>query len=186
MDKAKRKKLEKRRSEFQKELELKKIRDRRSYIISFLEHADFKYKIYYENEYLNWLYLNVDVRKKDGYHGVHEDFQLDVQDSEAKVSVVLKYGEISTNRFSKELLSLINRDDNFVHCQLGGDPDLETSVEPFLADPDKFLGGFGVWLVSTKKDWVIEYISGQEVIRIIRLTGSKPTLLKNIILENDD
>ena len=43
MDKAKREQLEKRRSEFQKELDLKKIRDRRSYIISFLENADYKY-----------------------------------------------------------------------------------------------------------------------------------------------
>lgn len=186
MDKAKREELEKRRSEYQKELHLKKIRDRHSYIISFLETADYKYKVYYKSEFLNWLYLNVDIRKKDGYHGVHEDFQIDVQDSEAKESAHIKYSEISTNRFSKEILSFISRNDNFVHCQLGGDPDLETSVEAFLADLDKFLSVSGVWLVSTKKDWVIEYLSDQEVIRIIRLTGSKPILLKNIILENDD
>ena len=91
MDKTKREELEKRRSEFQKELDLKKIRDRRSYTISFLENADYKYKIYYKFEFLNWLHLNVDIRKKDGYHGVHEDFQINVQDSEAKESPHMKY-----------------------------------------------------------------------------------------------
>lgn len=186
MDKRRREQLEKRRSILQGEVERKEIKDRLSYLIPFLENAGFNYKIYYENEYLNWLYENVDVRKKDGYHGVHEDFQINIHDAEAKEFITLNYKDLKTESFSKEFLTLISEEENFVLCQLGGYPDIETSFQAFLEDSKKFLRIFGVWLVSAKKEWVIEYIFGQGVIRFIKLIDSKPTIYKVIKLVNDD
>ena len=186
MDKHRREQLQKRRALLQEKVKLKEIKDRLSYLTPYLENAGFDYKIYYENEYLIWLYENVDIRKKDGYRGVHEDFQIDVQDSEAKEQIKLNHKDVGTYLQSNEISSMINKDENVVLCQLGGDPDIEIPFSAFLENPGKFIGLADIWLVSTKKDWIIENTWGQNghpVIRFIKLIDSKPILNKVIYLE---
>ena len=189
MDNRRREQLKKRRTLLQKKVELKEIKDRLSYLTPYLESAGFEYIIYYKNEYLIWLYENLDIRKKDGYRGVHEDFQINVQDAEAKEQTTINYKDVSSYLQSNEILSLINKDENFVLCQLGGDPDIEIPFNAFIENPGKFVTLRDSWLLSTKKDWIIENIwslKGQQVIRFIKLIDSKPILYEVINLEIDE
>lgn len=185
MDKQRKEQLEKRRALLQKEVKFKELRERISSQIAFLEKSGYPYKVYYDHEYINWVDKNVEVRKKDGYHGMHGDFQIDVQDSEALETISISDNQLSTHKFSEAFLSIINQDTNVILCYLGGDPELEISVEAFLSDPKEFFSGFETWVITTNKNWIIEYIWEQRVIRFIKLNDSKPVLIKNIIIRDD-
>ncbi len=183
MNKEKIEDLKKRRLQLQEEVQLKKLRDRIAPKLAHLEKTGEPYTIHYENENLNWIYSTVSTRKKDGYFGIHGDFQIDVDDSTAIEIIEMREEEINSGKFREQFSTLIPDNMNVIVCYDGGDPELEISATSFLSHPTKFLTHPDTWTITIDKQWIIEYIWDQEVIRFIQLQESVPTLIKRIVLE---
>ena len=183
MDKEKIEDLKKRRKHLQEEVRLKNLRDRITPKLAYLEKIGQPYIIHYESENLNWIYSTVRIRKKDGYFGIHGDFQIDVDDSAAIETIKMREEEINSVKFQEQLLKIIPDNINVIVCYDGGDPELQISVRSFLSHPTKFLSNPDTWTITTDKHWVIEYIWDQEVIKFIQLQESVPTLIKKIVLK---
>lgn len=185
MDKHRKERLEKRRAALQIELERKEMRGRVSSQIAFLENSGYAYGLYYESETLNWLYNNVSVRKKDGYHGLHEDFQIDVHDADAPETISIHDTGLLADALPAEFSSNLNEETRLIICYLGGDPELEIPVAAFFSDPDVFFSGFETWVITSDKNWIIEYLLEQQVIRCIKLNVKSPVLVKNIVVQGN-
>lgn len=186
MNKEKIEDLKKRRQQLQEEVRLKKLRDRISPQLAHLEKMGQPFIIHYEGENLNWIYSTVRIRKKDGYYGLHGDFQIDVDDSAAIETIKMREEEINSSKFQEQFSTLIPDNINVIVCYDGGDPELEISVRSFFYHPTKFLSHPDTWIITNDKHWVIEYIWDQEVIRFIQLQESIPTLIKKIAIEKQN
>jgi len=185
MDEEKREELKDSSQKLKEEVRLKNLRERVKSEIAHLEGLDESYYIYYDFENLNWIDSHVEVRKRDGYNGIHGDFQIDVDDSTAMSSLTMREDEINSDKFLVQFLSLISEDNSVIVCHEGGDPELKISVNAFLSDPIKFLSSPETWIITSDKSWIIEYIWEQGVIRFIQLKDSTPTLVKKIIIEEE-
>jgi hypothetical protein len=183
MDKEKIEKLKERRRQLQEEMRLKKLRDRISSQIHHLENLGESYIVYYSFENLNWINSNVQVRKRDGYRGIHGDFQIDVDDSKVLNNFTMREEEINSHKFSELFLSFIPDHITLIVCYDVGDPELEISVNAFLSHPTEFLSHPETWIITFDKSMIIEYIWEQGVIRFIQLQNSIPTLVEKIIIE---
>lgn len=183
MDKHKKERLKKRRLALQNELEQKELRQRVSSQIAFLENSGYAYSLYYESENLNWMVNNLSIRKKDGYHGLHDDIQIDINDAEAQETIFLSDVGLLADAMPVEFLSNLIEDKRLMICYLGGDPELEISAAAFISNPEVFFSGFETWIITSEKDWIIEYIREQNVIRFIKLSDAKPVLLMNIVIK---
>jgi len=183
MDKEKIEELKNRRKKLQEEVRLKEIRGRVKSQIAHLEKLGQAFTVYYEFENINWIYENVQLRTRDGYRGVHGDFQIDVDDSILQDNFRLGEEEIDSNKFRNHFTSLIPDDKSLVVCYEGGDPELEISVKAFLDSPSTYFSRPETWIITTDKTWIIEYIWDQGVIRFIQLQESTPSLIKKIIIE---
>ena len=172
-----------RRQKIQEEIRLKKLRERVASQLAHLDKLGQHYTVYYEFENINWIYSNLRVRKRDGYNGIHGDFQIDVADSAAISNLKMREEDINSDKFSKQFSSLISEHNSLIVCHQGGDPELEISTKAFLSSPIEFLSQPETWIITTEKNWIIEYLWEQGVIRFIQLRGSIPTLIKKIIIE---
>lgn len=185
MDQKKREELSVRRAKLQEEIRLKDLRKRVMTQITYLEKLGHSYTVYYEVEHFRWINSHVKVRRRDGYYGIHGDFQIDVDDSTALNSIGLKEEEIGSVKFKMEVESLISDDSVLVSFTQGGDVELEFSLKAFLENPTVFFSGPETWLLTSDKKWVVEYIWEQGVIRVIQLEGSTPILVTKIIVEEE-
>ncbi len=178
------------------EKKIKELRDKRQQLqdeykykarvavqITHLEKLGQSFVIYYKFENLNWIESNVPVRKRDGYNGMYGDFQIDVDDSKVPIELKIKENEIDSDKFSEIFSSLIPENTSLIVCYQGGDPELEISSEAFLSKPTIFFSRPENWIITTDKNWIIEYLWEQGVIRFIELQNSSPTLLKKIRVE---
>lgn len=180
MDKEKIEELKSKRLKVQEEARLKEFRERVKSQINHLEKLGETYFVFYEFENLNWVELNVRVRARDGYNGIHGDFQIDVEDSEAISSIDLSENDLDSEKFKETFSSLISIESRIVVCYQGGDPELEFSAKAFLDNPSIFFSRPETWILTTDKKWIVEYIWEQGVIRFVQLNDSKPTLVKKI------
>lgn len=183
MDKKKIEELIAKRQKLQEEVRLQALRKRVASQISHLEKLEEPYSVFYEFENLNWIDSNVRVRNRDGYNGIHGDFQIDVDDSLAISSFAIDQEEINSEKFKEQFSSLIASESMLIVCYQGGDPELEFSVRAFLDNPIVFLSSPETWILTSDKKWIIEYIWEQGVIRFIQLNDSTPSLVKKIIIE---
>jgi hypothetical protein len=183
MDKEKIEELKAKRLKLQKEVRLKNLRKRVASQISHLNKLDESYFLYYEFENLNWIDLNIRVRNRDGYTGIHGDFQIDVDDSNAVNLFNISEVEINSKKFKELFSSIISTESTLIVCYQGGDPELEFSANAFLNNPTQFFSKPETWILTTDKKWIIEYIWDQRVIRFIQIKASTPTLVQKIIIE---
>lgn len=183
MDEEKLKKLKYRKLQLQEKLRLKKLRKRIASQIDHLEKIGQSYIVYSEFENLNWINLNVRVRKRDGYSGIHGDFQIDVDDTTVMDYIKMREEEINSEMFRKQFLSLIPDNSSLIICHQDGDPELEISVKAFLSHPTEFFSRPETWIITVDRNWIIEYIWSQGVIRFIQLQQSLPILVHKIIIE---
>lgn len=183
MDKEKILELKHRRKQLQEEVRLKILRERVASEIAHLEKLSQSYTVYYEFENLNWIDSNLRVRRRDGYSGIHGDFQIDVDDSTVRDTIEMKEEEINSDKFKEQFTSVIPDNNSLIVCHQGGDPELEISVEAFLSWPTVFLSNPETWIITIDKSWIIEYFWDQNVIRFIQLKESLPTIVKKIIIK---
>ena len=183
VDKHRKEQLKKRRIALQKELDRKQMRAAISSRIAFLERSGYAYSLYYESENLNWIVNNLSIRKKDGYKGLHDDFQVDVHDADAPEAVSINDVRFLADALPADFLSGRQDETYLAVCYLGGDPELEIPATAFFSDPEVFFSGFETWMITAEKDWMMEYIREQNVIRCIKLDGTRPVLAKNIIVQ---
>jgi hypothetical protein len=185
MNKEKREELKDKRRLLQKELQLRELNERVAPQLAYLEKLGESYRLYYDFENLNWIDSNVRVRNRNGYTGIHGDFQLDVDDSTVASTIDMSIKDLDSDLFQEQFSSLIPDTNSLIVCYQCGDPELEVSTKAFLAYPTLFFSRPETWIITTDKSWVIEYIWEQEVIRFIQLKKSIPTLIKKIIIERE-
>lgn len=182
MDNKKIEKLKSKRLKLQEEVRFKDLRKRVSSQISHLDKLGESYFVFYESENLNWIESNVQVRKRDGYRGVHGDFQIDVNDSNVISLLSLSEEEINSDKFKEQFSSLISNVTTLIICHQGGDPEIEISAQAFLDSPNEFFSSPETWILTSDKKWIIEYIWDQCVIRFIQLVESTPILVRKLII----
>lgn len=182
MNKEKIEELKERRQQLQEEVRRKTLRERVASQLAHLEKLGHSYTVYYEFENLNWIASNVRVRNRDGYSGIHGDFQIDVDDSTALSNSNMSEEDMNSDTFREQFSSLIPGHNSLIVCYQGGDPELEITAEAFLSHPTEFFSRPETWIITADKRWIIEYIWEQEVIRFIQLKDSIPTLVKKLII----
>lgn len=163
---------------------LNKIKSRISNQLNYLDEQGYPYSIHYEHEYLFWIECSSYVRKKDGYRGIHGDFQIDVDDASQNCSNIYHENDFQSPQFAAEFTSILPEDISVIVCYLGGDPEFELSLKAFLSNPLIFFARIETWIITVDKNWIIEYFWDQQVIRIINLTKSKPILVKKLIIQD--
>lgn len=176
MNPQKRKELEKRRANLQGEFSILDLSKSLKRELTFLEQHSFPYKIIEPFTHLLWIRSNVPTRKRDGYHGIYDDFQLNVDDSKAKTTVEIHENDLKTNILQASINLLLSENTNLIVCYEGGTPEIEIPLNAFLIDPKLFLSRFETWILSSDKKWLIEYIAEQNKIRIFNVENSFPTL----------
>lgn len=72
--------------------------------------------VFYAFEYLNWINENIKVRNKDGYHGSHRDFQIDVNDLYAISTEKGKEDQFLAIKFITEFFNKISDDKMLIVC----------------------------------------------------------------------
>jgi hypothetical protein len=183
MDKEKADQLKKRRLLLNEEIRLKTLRQRISTQLNYLDEQSCDYKIFYEHENLNWISTNVALRKKDRYSGSH-DYQIEVNDASENCFSISCNSETSLkNGFKELLLTIVLKNSRLIVIYNGGDPEIEISVKSLLLNPLLFFSSPETWLITKDKQWVIEYIWDQEMIKFIHLRNMKPVLVKRIIFQ---
>ncbi|MEZ4805195.1 MAG: hypothetical protein R2852_06865 [Bacteroidia bacterium] len=185
MDKNKLKQLNEKRMLLQVELRLKEIQELIKAQLTYLWDQEFSYTLHYEHEYLNWIKLNVPIRKRDGYDGVYDDFQIDVDDSLCKDSVSYAEKEFHSEHFKAEFNAFLSDEIGLVLCYSGEEPEIEISLRAFLSNPSLFFARPENWIITKDKQSIIEYIWEQGVIRFIQLNNGKLSLRKIITVKVD-
>ncbi len=180
MEKEKREELKNKQQKLREEFKLK---ERIPEVISYLKEIQEPFVLYTKFENLNWVNSNVLIRKKDGYNGIHGDFQIDVDDSDAFSEFNIKEDEIDSDVFTEQFSSVIPNVGSLIVCHLGGDPELEISNKAFLSKPTIFFSRPETWVITTDKNWIIEYLWDQGVVRFIDIQNSPPVLIKKIRIE---
>ncbi|MGB0431862.1 MAG: hypothetical protein ACPGLV_15410 [Bacteroidia bacterium] len=170
MEKAKIERLKKKQLELQEKIRLEKLCETISDSIDYLNSNNFKHKLHYKNENLNWIVNNVKNRKKDGYNGIHGDFQIDVDNS----SIKTVYHLVSENDFLKikPIINFINQipnDSNLIVCSLTAAPELEITKNTFLTKPSAFFPTPETWIIDENKSILIENIWDQNIVRFINI-----------------
>lgn len=183
MDKEKIEQLKERRLLLQEEVRLKTLQKRVASKLNYLDKQGYQYKVYYNHEHLFWIRLNVQVRKRDGYNGIYDDFQIDVNDTTQKDVIFYFEKDLLSDKFKEQFLSIIPNISLLIVCYEGGDPEIEISTEAFLSDPLLFFTSPETWIISKDEKWIIECIWNQGAIRFIQLDNKTPTLVKKIIIQ---
>lgn len=176
------KELKSKRLKIQEEIRLKELKKRVESQISHLDKLGESYFVYYDFENLNWIDSNIRVRNRDGYNGMHGDFQIDIDDSTALLSFNLRSNEINSEKFNKHFSSIITEKLSLIICYQGGSPELEISTNAFLDNPIEYFSRPETWILTSDKKWVIEYIWEQNVIRFIQLQDSIPILIQKLVI----
>lgn len=179
MEKSKTEHLKKKQRELQEKIKLKELCKPISESISFLESNNFEYKILYKGSNLNWINESLKIRKKDGYNGIHGDFQIDVNDSFKKNITHL----LSENDFlnCEEIIAFIKQvphDTNLIICSLTSSAEIEISRDTFLTQPSSFFPTPETWVIDNKKSILIENIWTQGIIRFINIENHENPILK--------
>jgi len=180
MNEEKIKELRDKRQQLQEEY---KFKTRVALQIAHLEKLGQSFVIYYKFENLNWIASNIRIRKKDGYNGIHGDFQIDVDDSIVPSKLNMKENEIDSDKFYEIFSSLIPINSSLIVCHQLGVPELEISSQAFLSKPSIFFSNPETWIITKDKNWIIEYLWDQGVIRFIKLENLSPTLFQIISVE---
>lgn len=180
------KELKKRQALLQEKVRLKLLSDQISHQINYLEREGFTYVVFAQFEWLDWLYAHVPIRKKDGYFGMHEDYQIDVDDATAQVTVELNRNELVSPVFSESVLAVIPSESDLVISYLGGAPEYQISVAAFLSNPLLFLSRFENWAITTDRKFIIEHIAEQQVLRLISVEELKLVLVVKIVLKYEN
>lgn len=183
MDNKKKEELLQKRLKLKEEIRLKSLRDRIDYQLTYLEKISDQIIIYYDHEHLHWISNNVKIRSKDGYTGLHKDFQIDVDDKSCLVETICNEKFLLSDEFSAELFKIIPIDARLTVCSDGGDPEIDISTKAFIGNPLLFIQKPEVWILSNDKKWIIEYISDQSTLRIINIENSTPILIWKINIQ---
>lgn len=183
MDISKRKELEEKRKALQAELKLQSLRNEIASQIAIAERLCQPYHVYFDAENFNWLITNVKIRRRDGYKGMHGDFQIDVDDTFSKESCSINEEQINTNVFKDFFTSFISLDASLLICYQNVRAELEISTLTFLSDPLQFFNNPETWIISKDKKWVVEYLWLQGIIRFIQIDGSTPKLMLMLEIE---
>tara|TARA_R110002126_G_scaffold281512_2_gene429336 strand:+ start:4195 stop:4866 length:672 start_codon:yes stop_codon:yes gene_type:complete len=185
MDKKKIEYLKNKRILLQNDIRLKTLRNRISSELNYLEEQNLAFNVIYGSEYINWINDNVKVRNKDGYYGIHGDFQIDVDDLAADADTkIVAVGDLLTVKPILVFFNRISNDTTLIICTLGGNPELEISKEAFLSNPSIFLSNMETWVLSSDKTFIIESISDQEVVRFIDITQPEPILRVKVMISS--
>ena len=168
--------LKEKRLLLQNELRLKKIRDKIATELNYLQKHNFHCNLFYDFTYINWINENVNVRNKEGYHGSHGDFQIDVNDRDAIYKESGTADDFLKIKPIAEFFNKISNDTMLIICSLFGNPEFEISKNAFLSKPSIFLSTPENWVLTADKKYVIESMWDQGVIRFIDLTQEKPIL----------
>lgn len=174
--------LKQKRILLQKEIRLKKIRDRINSELNYLQEHNFHFNVFYDFEYVNWINENIKVRNKNGYHGSHGDFQIDVNDIDAISTEKGKKDDFLAIKSITEFFNKISDDKMLIVCSLTGNPEFEISKSTFLSKPSIFLSSPENWVLTTDKKYIIESIWDQGVIRFIDITQVKPVLQVKLLI----
>ena len=183
MDQKKLEALQAKRLKLQEASRLKSLRAEVATEIAHLEILNHTYSIFYKGENFNWIQSNIKLRKRDGYMGIHEYFQIDVNDPNALNVFSIAEVNIDSEKFGELFSSIISKASSFVICYQSTLVELEISAKAFFEKPSVFLSSPETWVLNTDKKWIIEYIWVQGVIRVIQLQESIPTL--NTIIHVD-
>lgn len=184
MDRSKAESLKEKRILLQKEIRLKKIRDKITIELNYLQEHNFKFNVFYEFKYVNWITENLKTRNKDGYHGSHGDFQIDVNDINAISTEKGKKDNFLKIKSIAEFFSEISNNTMFIVCSLSGNPELEISKNTFLTKPSIFLSSPENWVLTTDRKYIIESIWDQGVIRFIDITKAEPILRITLLVNS--
>lgn len=182
MDSNKVEHLKEKRILLQKENRLKKICDRITSELNYLQENNFQFNVFYDFEYINWINENIKVRNKDGYHGSHGDFQIDVNDKDAISTEKGKEDEFLAIKSIREFFHKIPDDTMLIVCSLSGNPEFEISKNTFLSKPSIFLSSPENWILTTDKKYIVESIWEQKIIRFIDVTQVEPVLQVKLLL----
>ncbi|MFB0939099.1 MAG: hypothetical protein QMB29_09200 [Urechidicola sp.] len=185
MDKEKINELKERQQQLKVEIQLKNLRNRIASQLNYLEQHNFNYKVFYSPQHLTWIESNVLIRKRDGYTGIHGDFQIDVNDIDCNDVINFTKNQFSTSQFSDEFSDILPTNSLLAICYDGGDPELEISLNAFLSNPLTFFNHPETWIITKDKSWIIEYVWDQEVIRLIQLQNPTPILKKKITVREE-
>jgi hypothetical protein len=175
--------LKRRKLQLQEEIRLKALRDRIAPLINHAQQGNHPYRVYYQHENLSWIRHHIPVRKRDGYLGMYDDFQIDVDDASVVEQLEIREHELMSTRFQTLFASISPVPTSLIFCYEGGDPELEVPVEAFLSNPQVFFSKPETWVLSSDKSWIIEYIWDQGVIRFIHIGGPKPRLMMKIVIK---
>ncbi len=174
MDKERLNELSEKRRRLQEEIKFKEKREEVANEIEYLEEMGEPFKLYYVAEHFNWIVQNVKTRKRDGYRGIHGDFQIDVVDREA-----ISFAQIEDSdsvQFSEITLAHIPKGEMLVVCHQSRSVEIEISVHAFLSKPSVFFSTPQTWGLAMNRRFMIEYLWEQGVIRLIKIDGSTPSL----------
>ena len=174
--------LKQKRILLQKEIRLKKVRDRINSELNYLQKHNFQFNVFYDYKYINWIHENIQVRNKDGYHGSHGDFQIDVNDIEAICTEKGKKDDFLKITSIKEFFDNISDDKMLIVCSLTGNPEYEISKNTFLSKPSIFLSSPENWVLTADKKYIIESIWDQDTIRFINITQATPVLQIKLVI----
>lgn len=176
--------LQEKRRLLQEEVRLRTLRTRIAKQLNYLEKENYSYNLFYNHENLNWIRLNIPVKKRDNYDGMYDDFQINVADLPLEFCDVYAEQDLFTSsKFSAQFLSIISPGTTLIVCCEGGDPEIALSGEAFLTNPIIFFSNPETWIITKEKNWVIEYIWDHKAILFIELNQEKPNISKKIIIQ---
>ena len=167
---------------FKRETQLKGRRNRIFTELNYLQKNNLHYNLYYDLENVNWINNNIKVRKKDGYRGIHGDFQIDVDDMEALHTEKGNEENCFQYKSILEFFNEISNDTMLIRCSLFGDTEIEITKYAFLSQPSLFFSEPDTWILSSDKKYIIERISNKEVVRFIDITKEEPILRVKLLL----
>ena len=174
--------LEQKRILLQKKIRLKKICNRITSELNYLQEHNFHFNVFYDFEYVNWINENIKVRNKDGYHGSHGDFQIDVNDIDAISAEKGKEDDFLAIKSITKFFNKISDDKMLIVCSLSGNPEFEISKDTFLSKPSIFLSSPENWVLTKDRNYLIESIWDQGVIRFIDITQVEPVLQVKLLI----
>jgi hypothetical protein len=180
LDSSKRKELEKKRKLLQQEYKLKELSRSLNSQIHYLNENGFSYKISPPFEKLDWISENLPTRRRDGYTGIYDDFQLNLDDSKV---LHVDIEEFNAEIMKAECYELMPSDTVFTCCFQGGTPEIEFPLNAFLLHPKLFLSFLELWMISVDNTWIFEYIHEQGILRIAKIHNFGLIHVKNFIVK---